>query len=59
MFDVIDKAPTHREAIASGKIFVGAEVFQAIESGGVAKGDVLGVARVAAIMASKWKRCMQ
>ena len=51
MFDVIDKAPTHREAIASGKIFVGAEVFQAIESG--------GVARVAAIMASKWKRCMQ
>lgn len=53
MVDVGDKALTERTAVASGKIFVGAEVFSAIESGTSKKGDVLGVARIAGIMAAK------
>lgn len=53
MVDVGGKALTERIAIASGKIFVGAEVFTAIKTGTVGKGDVLGVARIAGIMATK------
>lgn len=53
MVDVDGKALTERVAVASGKIFVGDEVFAAIESGSSKKGDVLGVARVAGIMAAK------
>lgn len=53
MVDVGGKALTERIAVASGKIFVGEEVFAAIESGTVGKGDVLGVARIAGIMAAK------
>lgn len=53
MVDVGNKALTERVAVASGKIFVGDEVFKAIESGSSKKGDVLGVARVAGIMAAK------
>ena len=53
MVDVGNKALTERVAVASGKIFVGDEVFKAIESGSTKKGDVTGVARVAAIMAAK------
>ena len=53
MVDVGKKFLTERVAAASGKIFVGAEVYRAIESGTAAKGDVLGVARVAGIMAAK------
>ena len=37
----------------AGKIFVGDEIFKAIVEGGVPKGDVLSVARIAAIMAVK------
>ena len=53
MVDVGGKNLTERVAVASGKIFVGVEVFAAIEAGTVGKGDVLGVARIAGIMAAK------
>lgn len=53
MVDVGGKKLTERVAVASGKIFVRAEVFAAIESGTSAKGDILGVARLAGIMAAK------
>ena len=53
MVDVSQKILTERIAVASGKIFVGAEVYRAIESGASKKGDVLGVARIAGIMAAK------
>ena len=53
MVDVSGKPVTVRTAIASGKIRVSREVMEAICSGTVGKGDVLGVARVAGIMACK------
>ena len=53
MVDVGGKNLTERIAIASGKIFVSGEVYSAIESGTAKKGDVLGVARIAGIMAAK------
>lgn len=53
MVDVGGKNLTERIAVASGKIFVGEEVYRAIESGTSKKGDVLGVARIAGIMAAK------
>jgi len=53
MVDVGGKEPTHRSARAEGRIRMGAPALDAIESGGARKGDVLGVARIAAIMAAK------
>ncbi|WP_252236281.1 cyclic pyranopterin monophosphate synthase MoaC [Clostridium sp. CH2] len=53
MVDVGNKNPTERIAIASGKIRVNRDTFLAIEQGTAKKGDVLGVARVAGIMAAK------
>ena len=53
MVDVSDKAVTERTAVASGKIRVNDAVMQAILQGTAKKGDVLGVARVAGIMATK------
>ena len=53
MVDVSGKPETHRTAIASGIINVSPPVLQAISEGTAAKGDVLGVARVAGIMAAK------
>lgn len=53
MVDVSDKAETKRTAAASGSIFVSRETFEKITEGMVGKGDVLGVARVAGIMAAK------
>lgn len=53
MVDVSQKAPTSREAAASGRIRVSPAVLDAIEQGTAAKGDVLGVARVAGVMAVK------
>ena len=53
MVDVSGKNLTLREAEASGKIFVGAEILTAITLGASKKGDVLGVAQVAGIMAAK------
>lgn len=53
MVDVTEKNITHRTAVASGKIRVNDSVMKAVLEGTVAKGDVLGVARVAGIMAVK------
>ncbi len=53
MVDVGGKAETHRVAIASGKITMSAEALTAIRDGNAPKGDVLGTARVAGIMAAK------
>ncbi|MGM9534358.1 MAG: cyclic pyranopterin monophosphate synthase MoaC [Intestinibacter sp.] len=53
MVDVTEKNITQREAIATGTIFVNEETFKRIKEGSIAKGDVLGVARVAGIMATK------
>ena len=53
MVDISEKSATERIAIASGKIIVNAEVYEAIEQGNIKKGDVLGVARIAGIMAAK------
>jgi cyclic pyranopterin monophosphate synthase len=53
MVDVGDKAATHRVAVATGRIRMQAATLALIESGSAKKGDVLGVARVAAIMAAK------
>lgn len=53
MVDVSDKNITMRQATASGQIRVNAAVFAAIKNGTAKKGDVLGVARIAGIMAAK------
>ncbi|MGI4847095.1 MAG: cyclic pyranopterin monophosphate synthase MoaC [Janthinobacterium lividum] len=53
MVDVGAKAETHRIAIASGLMRMRPETLALIESGTAKKGDVLGIARIAAIMASK------
>jgi len=53
MVDVGDKAETHRIAIAHGEIRMLPETLSLIVEGRAKKGDVLGVARVAAIMAAK------
>lgn len=53
MVDVAAKAATHRIAIASGRIEMLPATLALIEAGTAKKGDVLGIARVAAIMASK------
>ncbi|RPF48918.1 cyclic pyranopterin phosphate synthase [Hydrogenoanaerobacterium saccharovorans] len=53
MVDVTDKNITHRVAVARGSIAVNAETFAAIKNGTAKKGDVLGVARIAGIMAAK------
>lgn len=53
MVDVSDKAITYRTARATGKIFVSKSVIESIQQGNNKKGDVLGVARIAGIMASK------
>ena len=53
MVDVSSKENTHREAVASGRICVSEPVYHAIAGGTAAKGDVLGVARIAGIMAAK------
>lgn len=53
MVDVGDKAETEREAVAKGSIIMSKECLQRIKEGRVAKGDVLGVARIAGIMGAK------
>ena len=53
MVDVTEKEDTSRIAIAKGKIKVNTEVYDAIKNGTAAKGDVLGVATTAGIMAAK------
>ena len=53
MVDVGAKAQTHRVAVASGRIQMRAATLRAVAAGRAAKGDVLGVARIAAIQAAK------
>lgn len=53
MVDVGDKNDTKRVAVAKGSIFMKAECLAMIKEGSMAKGDVLGVARVAGIMGAK------
>jgi len=53
MVDVGGKAETHRVAIASGRIAMGPAALEAIKEGDAPKGDVLGTARIAGIMAAK------
>lgn len=53
MVDVGGKGETHRIAIAHGEIRMQPETLRLIIEGRAKKGDVLGVARVAAIMAAK------
>jgi len=53
MVNVGDKASTHRIAIAMGKISMLSETFKMVEAGTHKKGDVLGIARIAGIQASK------
>ncbi|SBP86474.1 cyclic pyranopterin monophosphate synthase MoaC [Thiomonas delicata] len=53
MVDVGDKAETQRVAVAAGTIRMRPATLALIQSGSAKKGDVLGVARIAAIMASK------
>jgi cyclic pyranopterin phosphate synthase len=53
MVDVSEKKITHRAAVAEGFIRVGHAVMDVILRHAVSKGDVLGVARIAGIMAAK------
>ena len=53
MVDVAAKAATHRVAIAQGRIVMNPATLAIILAGNAKKGDVLGIARVAGIMAAK------
>jgi cyclic pyranopterin phosphate synthase len=53
MVDVADKAVTHRVAVASGRIRMLAQTLELVKSGTAKKGDVLGIARIAAIQGAK------
>ena len=53
MVDVSKKIETERVATASGTITLSQEAYNLVKNGSMAKGDVLGVARVAGIMAAK------
>ena len=53
MVDVAAKASTHRIAVAGGRIEMLASTLAIVEAGSAKKGDVLGIARIAGIMAAK------
>lgn len=53
MVDVTPKDPTQRRAIARATVFMSAETASMVARGGISKGDVLAVARVAGIQAAK------
>jgi cyclic pyranopterin phosphate synthase len=53
MVDVAAKTSTHRIGVAGGRIEMQAATLAIIEAGSAKKGDVLGIARVAGIMAAK------
>jgi cyclic pyranopterin phosphate synthase len=53
MVDVSAKQPTMRTAIAGAEVRLSTELLEVVKAGGMAKGDVLGVARLAGIMAAK------
>jgi cyclic pyranopterin phosphate synthase len=53
MVDVAAKAETHRIAVAAGTIRMKPETLELVATGTAKKGDVLGIARIAAIMGAK------
>jgi cyclic pyranopterin phosphate synthase len=53
MVDVTDKAASERVAVAAGAVYLRTETLALIRDGGVKKGDVLSVARLAGIMGAK------
>ncbi|MCP4471884.1 MAG: cyclic pyranopterin monophosphate synthase MoaC [Gammaproteobacteria bacterium] len=53
MVDIADKASTARRAVAAGRIVMQARTLELIQQGKHKKGEVLGVARIAGIMATK------
>jgi cyclic pyranopterin phosphate synthase len=53
MVDVSEKAQTSRTAVARGRVVMAPATLALIQAGQVGKGDVLGVARLAGIMAAK------
>ena len=53
MVDVGEKAATHRVAVASGRIRMRPATLRLVAAGRAKKGDVLGIARIAAIQAAK------
>ena len=53
MVDVTPKEPTHRRALARGRVYMTTETTSLVARGAINKGDVLSVARVAGIQAAK------
>jgi cyclic pyranopterin phosphate synthase len=53
MVDICAKQPTERKAVAQAVVNLGPALTSAVRSGGLAKGDVLGVARLAGLSAVK------
>ena len=53
MVDVTQKGDTEREAVAKSKVIMKPATLQLIKAGGLEKGDVLSVAKIAGIMAAK------
>ncbi|MGB0994463.1 MAG: cyclic pyranopterin monophosphate synthase MoaC [Acidimicrobiales bacterium] len=53
MVDVTPKEPSHRRAVARGRVHMTPETASAVTQGAIKKGDVLAVARVAGIQAAK------
>ena len=53
MVDVSAKAPTERVAVAEGRVVMAAKTLNLVLAGNAKKGDVLGAARIAGIMAAK------
>lgn len=53
MVDISEKTETERTAVATGEIRMEKHTLETIKSGNIKKGDVLGAARIAAVMASK------
>lgn len=53
MVDVSAKAETTRQAVAAGSVAMSRQAYDMVRQGTIKKGDVLGVARIAGIMAAK------
>ena len=53
MVDVSAKQETVRTAVAAGRVLMNEETFALVKSGGMKKGDVLGTAQIAGILAAK------
>lgn len=53
MVDVTPKEPSHRRAVAKGRVYMKPETTSLITRGAITKGDVLAVARIAGIQAAK------